>query len=67
MSKLPGIQDDELLDRFIRGCKPNIRLELKRAYSEGKDREECLDLMMAIRIAEIEDRYSVQGPKGFHP
>ena len=38
VSKLPGIQDDELLDRFIRGCNPNIRLELERAYGKKKDK-----------------------------
>ena len=51
VSKLPGIQDDELLDRFMRGCKPDIRLEQERAYSKKKDHGECLDLMEAIRLS----------------
>ena len=38
VSKVPGIQDDELLDRCIRGCNPNIRFELERAYSKKKDK-----------------------------
>ena len=67
VSKLPRILYAELLDRFIRGCNPDIRLDLERAYSKKKDKGECLDLMEAIRLAETEDRYFVKSPQGFHP
>ena len=56
-----------MLDRFVRGCKPSIRLELKQAYSKKKDKGECLDLMEATKLVETEDCYSVQRSQGFHP
>ena len=57
---MPGIQDDELLVRFIRGCNQPIRLELERVYSDHKGRGKTLDLMEAIRLAETEDRFAVK-------
>ena len=42
-------------------------MELERANGKKKDKGENPDLMEAIRLAETEDRYSVQRPQGFHP
>ena len=55
---MPGIHDDEALDRFIRGCKKPIRVELERAYNRAKDRGESLDLMETMWIDETDNRFT---------
>ena len=65
-SKLPEIQDNELLDCFIRGCSPPIRLELERAYSNHKGWGKSLEPMGTIRLAETENQLVVKKTCFFH-
>ena len=56
MGKLPKAINDEALDRYTRGCEPQIRVELEQVYGEAADQDLTQDLMKGIRLAKTKDK-----------